>query len=104
MGLVYDPITVLNLTFDLIILALGAVAYFKAKTGVGGLIGLGFAFFAASYILTILGYGSATLLLLPLRVIGYASVIAALGLLLYQLWPRAKSGTVAAGSRPAPPA
>ncbi len=88
MVLVLDPITVLNLVFDLIIVGLGAFAYFKLKSAVGGLISVGFGFFAISYVLTILGYGSATTVLVPLRVLGYLSVIAALCLCLYQAWPK----------------
>lgn len=89
MSLVVDPITVLNLAFDLVILGLGLFAYIKGKATMGGLVALGFGFFAISYILTILGYGSSTTLLLPLRVLGYVSVIAGVVVLLYQVWPKA---------------
>ena len=94
MGLVLDPIVVLNLAFDLIVLGLGAFLYVRAGMAVGGLVGLGFAFFAVSYILTILGYGGSNALLLPLRVLGYVSVIAGLAWLLYQ-WRRTSPPTPA---------
>jgi hypothetical protein len=81
MALVLDPVTLLNLIFDLIILCLGVFAYVKIKGTAGLVIGIGFAFFAISYVITILGYGSLTTVLVPLRVIGYLSVIG--GLYLY---------------------
>lgn len=82
MTLVLDPITIMNLIFDLIILCLGIFAYKKLKNGTAGLtIGIGFAFFAISYVITILGYGSITTVLIPLRVLGYLSIIC--GMYLY---------------------
>ncbi|MGD0718218.1 MAG: hypothetical protein ABSA15_01355 [Thermoplasmata archaeon] len=96
MGLVLDPITVLNLVFDLIIVGLGAFAYVKLKSIVGGLIGVGFGFFATSYILTILGYGSSTVVLVPLRVLGYLCVIGGLCFCLYQAWPKPTPTTLPA--------
>jgi hypothetical protein len=70
----------MNLVFDLIILCLGVFAYIKMKKkqAMGACIGIGFGFFAISYILTILGYGSLNIVLIPLRVLGYLSVIAGL--------------------------
>ncbi len=81
MALVFDPVTVMNLIFDLVILCLGVFAYVKMKGVAGLVVGVGFGFFAVSYIITILGFGSLTTVLVPLRVIGYLSVIA--GLYLY---------------------
>jgi len=81
MALVFDPVTVMNLIFDLIILCLGVFAYMRMKGKAGLVVGLGFAFFAVSYIITLLGYGSMTTVLIPLRVLGYLSVIG--GLYLY---------------------
>ena len=80
MVLVLSSITVMNLVFDLIILCLGVFAYIKMKKkqAMGACIGIGFGFFAISYILTILGYGSLNIVLIPLRVLGYLSVIAGL--------------------------
>lgn len=82
MVLVLSLITIMNLIFDLIILCLGLFAYakMKKKQAIGACIGIGFGFFAVSYILTIFGYGSNTVLI-PLRVLGYLSVI--VGLYLY---------------------
>jgi hypothetical protein len=88
MTLVFDPVTVLNLCFDVVILALGAVAFVRVRGSVGLLVGIGFGFFAISYILTIFGYGSATVVLLPIRVVGYLSVIVGLCLYLFQAPPR----------------
>lgn len=91
MPLVYDPIVVLNLVFDLIILGLGLYAYARVRLTGAALIGVGFGFYAISYILTILGYGSSTLLLLPIRVLGYLSVIAGLALILYHALSRSSA-------------
>jgi hypothetical protein len=70
----------MNLIFDLIILCLGVLAYEKTKrkSAIGLCIGIGFAFFAISYVITILGYGSVNAVLIPLRVLGYLSVIVGL--------------------------
>lgn len=83
MAIVPDPVTVLNLAFDLIILCLGALVYarMKKRGTIGLCIAIAFALFAASYVITILGFGSLTAVLVPLRVAGYLSVIA--GLYLY---------------------
>lgn len=89
MAVVYDPVVVSNLVFDLIILGLGAFTYARLKSVVGGLIGLGFVFFSAYYILTILGYGGDTVLLFPLRVLGYLLVVVALAWLAYSGLSRA---------------
>lgn len=78
MGIVYDPVVVLNLAFDVAILGLGAYAYVAGRLSAGMWIGLGFGFFGVSYGVTMLGYGGSTAVLLLLRVLGYAAVIVGL--------------------------
>lgn len=81
MALDFDPVTVMNLVFDLIILCLGVYSYKKVKGSAGSVVGIGFGFFAISYVITILGFGSVTAALIPLRILGYLSVIG--GMYLY---------------------
>jgi hypothetical protein len=70
----------MNLLFDVVIALLGFYAYGKKRGTLPLWTALGFCFFAASYALTILGFG-ASLILIPLRAVGYLSIIA--GLVLY---------------------
>jgi hypothetical protein len=72
-----DPVTALNLLFDVVIVLLGSYAYGKKRVALLLWIALGFCFFAVSYALTILGFG-ASLILIPLRAVGYLSIIAGL--------------------------
>jgi len=65
----------MNLLFDVIILLLGAYAYGKKREVLFLWITVAFCFFAASYVLAILGLGG-TLILIPLRAVGYLSIIA----------------------------
>lgn len=74
-----DPVVALNLVFDVIIILLGAYAYSKKKGTLPLWVTIGFCFFAASYVLTILGVTS-SLILIPLRAVGYLSIIAGLAL------------------------
>ena len=82
MALNFDPVVVMNLIFDLIILCFGVFTYLKSEGLAGLVIGIGFAFFAISYVITILGYGDMTTVLIPLRILGYLSVISSLYLYL----------------------
>jgi len=76
-----DPVTVMNLLFDLTIFVLGLLVY-REKKGVLPLwVAVAFGLFAISYALTIVGVGS-SLILIPLRALGYLSVIA--GLILHR--------------------
>jgi hypothetical protein len=72
-----DPVTAMNLLFDVVIVLLGVYAYDKKRVTVLLGIALGFCFFAISYVLTILGFG-ASLILIPLRAVGYLSIIVGL--------------------------
>ena len=67
----------MNLLFDLVILALSFMAYKERKSPLLLWLGIAFCLFAVSYVLTILGVAS-TLALVPLRAVGYLSVIAGL--------------------------
>lgn len=72
-----DPVVVMNLFFDVIILTLAIHVYKGRRTTLVLWIVVAFCLFAASYVLTILGLGS-SLVLLPLRAFGYLSIIAGL--------------------------
>ncbi|HYB84870.1 MAG TPA: hypothetical protein VED86_06030 [archaeon] len=74
-----DPIAVMNLAFDLVIVVLSACAYGKKRSTILLWITVAFCFFAASYVLSILGFG-VSLILIPLRAVGYLSIIAGLAL------------------------
>ncbi len=79
MSLNWDPTTVSNLVFCIIVLVMGVWGYQKKKDKTPLFIGVAFLFFAISHIATILG--SAADLSYPLlitRVIGYLVVIYAL--------------------------
>jgi hypothetical protein len=80
-----DPVVALNLVFDVVIVLLSAYAYRKKRVALLLWIVMAFSFFAVSYVLTILGVGS-SLILIPLRVVGYLSVIA--GVTLYSVQRR----------------
>jgi hypothetical protein len=76
-----DPVTVMNLLFDLVIFLLGLLVY-RMKKGVLPLwVAVAFCLFAVSYALTIVGVAS-SVILIPLRALGYLSVI--VGLLLHR--------------------
>ena len=76
-----DPVTVLNLLFDLIIFLLGLLVYKEKKVVLSLWVAVAFFLFAISYALTIAGVGS-FLILIPLRTLGYISVI--VGLVLHR--------------------
>jgi len=79
MSIVWDPTVAMNLVLALVIVCLGALVYKKTKTKELGLyIGIGFVFFAVSHTLTLLGYGSFSVVLIPIRALGYLMVILAL--------------------------
>jgi hypothetical protein len=74
-----DPVTVMNLLFDLVIFLLGLFVYKGRKSVLALWVAVAFCLFAISYALTIAGVGS-SLILIPIRALGYLSVI--VGLLL----------------------
>ena len=74
-----DPTTVMNLAFDMVIVLLSAYAYGKKRGTILLWITVAFCFFAASYVFSILGFGI-SLILIPLRAVGYLSIIAGVAL------------------------
>ena len=74
-----DPVVGMNLVFDVVIVLLSIYAYEKKKGVLLLWISVAFSFFAVSYVLTILGLAN-SLFLIPLRAVGYLSVIAGLAL------------------------
>ena len=72
-----DPVTVLNLIFDLVIFILGLVVYRAKKNVLSLWVSVAFLLFAISYVLTIAGMGD-PVILIPLRALGYISVIVGL--------------------------
>lgn len=69
----------MNLAFDLVIILVSAYAYCKKRGTILLWITFAFCFFAASYVLSILGFG-VSLILIPLRAVGYLSIIAGVAL------------------------
>jgi high-affinity Fe2+/Pb2+ permease len=72
-----DPVTVMNLLFDLVIFLMGLLVYKEKKAVLPLWVAVAFCLFAVSYALTIVGVAS-SLILIPLRAIGYLSVIVGL--------------------------
>ena len=72
-----DPVTVLNLMFDLVIFFLGLLVYKEKKAVLPLWVAVAFLLFAISYVLTLVGVGS-SFILIPLRALGYLSVIVGL--------------------------
>ena len=72
-----DPVTSLNLMFDVIIFLLGLVVYRTKKNVLSLWVAIAFLLFAISYALTIAGAGD-PMILIPLRAIGYICVIVGL--------------------------
>jgi len=70
-----DPVVLMNLLFDLIIVILGIAVYTKKKDILLMWVSIAFLFFALSYVLVVLGVTD-SMVLIPLRAIGYLSVIA----------------------------
>jgi len=69
----------MNLVFDVVIVSLSGYAYSKKKGILLMWITIAFCFFAASYVLTIIGLAN-PLVIVPLRAFGYLSVIAGVAL------------------------
>ena len=74
-----DAVVLLNLTFDVVIALLAVFFNQKTKNTLGAWIAGGFALFAVSYLLTIADITSSWVLV-PIRAVGYLSVV--LGLVL----------------------
>jgi len=79
MALNLDPIYIVNLVLCSIILILGYLAYRKSKESIPIYIGLGFALFGISHLVTILGLKETLSdVLIVVRTLGYLLVIFAL--------------------------
>ena len=74
-----DPVIVMNLVFDVVILLLAVYVYGKKHGVLLPWIAVAFGLFGVSYVLTILGVSS-SLILIPLRALGYLCVIAGIAL------------------------
>lgn len=82
MSIVLDPTTILNLILATAIAILGVWVYSSKKERRLSLyVATGFALFAVSHALTLLGYGDVQAAIIPLRALGYLSVFAGLLLL-----------------------
>ena len=85
MALMLDPITIVNLILSVAIFVLGIGAYGKKKNGMALYIGVAFALFGLSHLLTLLGLAqSLTTYLIIIRTLAYLIVIFAL----LALWKR----------------
>jgi hypothetical protein len=85
MPLMLDPITIVNLILSVAILVLGIGAYGKKKNSMALYIGVAFALFGLSHLLTLLGLAqSLTVYLIIIRTLAYLIVIFAL----LTLWKR----------------
>lgn len=81
----FDPITAVNLVLSLAIFLLAIAAYVKRKHQMAMYIGIAFALFALSHLLTLLGMATAlTTFLIIVRTLAYLVVIYAL----LMLWKR----------------
>jgi len=73
-----DPIYLTNFILCLVIVVLGGVAYARNKSKAPLFIGIAFALFAVSHMLTLWGLAATlTTFLIVIRVVAYALVIAA---------------------------
>lgn len=78
MAFVWDPVSVLNLFFCILIVILGYWAYRQKENVVALYIGLGFGLFGISHIAVLLGSQSSEISLLVVRSLGYLVVIFAM--------------------------
>jgi hypothetical protein len=78
MAFVWDPVSVLNLLFCILIVILGYWAYRQKENVVALYIGLGFGLFGISHIAVLLGSQSSEISLLVVRSLGYLVVIFAM--------------------------
>ena len=78
MAFVWDPVSVLNLFFCILIVILGYWAYRQKENVVALYIGLGFGLFGISHIAVLLGSQSSEISLLVVRTLGYLVVIFAM--------------------------
>jgi hypothetical protein len=84
MAVVYDPVTIINLLFCIIIVFLGYVGYKKLDNAFPLYIGVAFGLFGISHLAVILGYASSEAGLVLIRGFGYIIVIFALYLMAFK--------------------
>ena len=75
---VVDAITAMNFALCVVIVALAYLAYSKKKSDVALYLGVAFGLFGLSHFIVLLGFGSATTVLVIIRTLGYLAVILAL--------------------------
>ncbi|KAF5089129.1 hypothetical protein [Methanobacterium aggregans] len=78
MAFVWDPVSVLNLFFCIVIVLLGYWAYRQRENLIAIYIAIGFALFGISHIAVLLGSQSSEVSLLVVRTLGYLVVIFAM--------------------------
>lgn len=78
MPVTVDPVTVTNLVLAAIILVMGLWFYTRTRGSLALFVAVGFGLFGVSHALTILGYGGVDIVIIPIRVLGYLTVIAGL--------------------------
>ncbi|AEG19215.1 hypothetical protein [Methanobacterium paludis] len=76
--MVWDPVTLLNLIFCIIIVILGYWAYRKKENVIAIYIAIAFGLFGISHLAILLGSPSSAVSLLVIRTLGYLVVIFAL--------------------------
>ena len=75
MAFVLTETVIMNVVLTLIIAIMGMWTYMKKKSMLSLYIGAAFALFFVSHVLTLLGYGNAGIVILPLRGIGYLVIV-----------------------------
>lgn len=84
MAVVYDPVTIVNFFFCIIIVFLGYMGYKKMDNAFPLYIGVAFGLFGISHLAVILGYASSEAGLVIIRGFGYLIVIAALYIIAFR--------------------
>lgn len=84
MAAVYDPVTIVNLLFCIIIVVLGYIGYKKMDNTFPLFIGVAFGLFGISHLAVILGYQSSEAGLVLIRGFGYIIVIIALYMMAFK--------------------
>jgi len=84
MAAVYDPVTIVNLIFCIIIVFLGYIGYKKTDNAFPLYIGVAFGLFGISHLAVILGYASSEVGLVLIRGFGYLIVVFALYMLAFK--------------------
>lgn len=80
----YDPVTIVNLIFCIIIVILGYAGYKKIDNTFPLYIGAAFGLFGISHLAVILGYASSEVALVLIRGLGYIIVIVAMYMMVFR--------------------